>query len=155
MNPIGAIFSPFEKLENMPIQPKGALNTFGKVIINMEYVDGLQDLGGFSHVYLIYNFHRSDRTELNVTPFMDNQERGVFSTRSPLRPTKIGISITEIVSIDKNIITVKGIDILNATPLLDIKPYIPQFDYFKNVKTGWMQKSKEDVEETVSDGRFI
>jgi len=155
MKPIGAIFSPFEKLEKMPIQPKGAQNTVGKVMINQEYVDGLKDLDGFSHIYLIYEFHEASKTELNITPFMDTEKRGVFSTRSPLRPTKIGISITEIISIDKNIITVKGIDILNATPLLDIKPYIPQFDYVKNVKTGWMQKSEDDVIRATSDNRFL
>ncbi len=155
INTIGVINTPFKKLEDMPIQPKGAKKTIGKIILNYEYAEGLKDLDGFSHIYLIYFFHEAKRTELSVTPFMDTQPRGVFSTRSPLRPSHIGMSVTQIVSIDDNIVTVKGIDILNDTPLLDIKPYIPQFDSVTDVKTGWLTKDEKDVVEKKSDGRFV
>jgi len=153
--PIGTILTEFTSLENMPIQPKGAKEQMGKIVIFDQFVEGLKDLEGFSHIYLFYHFHKSERTSLKVTPFMDDQLRGVFSTRSPLRPTKIGLSISQIVNIEDSIITVKGIDVLNFTPLLDIKPYIPQFDAVEDIKTGWMQKSEEDVMKAKSDERFI
>ena len=155
LDPIGIINTPYTKLEHMPIQPKGSAGTVGKVIIDEKYTEGLKDLDGFSHVYLIYHFHKTARAELRVIPFMDIEPRGVFSTRSPLRPSHIGISITKIVSIEDNIVTVEGIDILDETPLLDIKPYIPQFDSVREVKTGWMNKSEDDVIRKHSDNRFV
>lgn len=155
IEPIGMIYTPFKELENMPIQPKGASNTIGKLIIDQKYADGLKDLDGFSHIYLIYHFHKANRTELVTTPFMDSVPRGIFSTRSPLRPSHIGISITKIISIQDNIVTIEGIDILNETPLIDIKPYIPEFESVVDVKTGWMNKNDTDVKLKLSDNRFI
>lgn len=139
----------------MPVQPKGAKQTEGIVIIDPVYQTGLQDLEGFSHIYLIYAFHRAERTELVVTPFLDTQPRGVFATRSPLRPNHIGLSIVEIKSIEKNIITVAGIDVLDGTPLLDIKPYIKEFDGVTSSSSDWMQASEEEVSKKRSDNRFI
>jgi len=155
LNPIGIIQTPYNTLEQMPIQPKGAKGVIASIKINDEYVMGLKDLNGFSHIYLIYHFHQTTRSELEVIPFMDTTKRGVFATRSPLRPSHIGLSITELVSIDDNIVTIKGIDVLNGTPLLDIKPYIPQFDGVKKIKTGWMNKKESEVADTRSDKRFI
>ena len=120
----------------MPIQPKGAKDTIGTVEIDEKYQEGLQDLDGFSHIYLLYNFHEAARTDLIVTPFMDTTPRGVFSTRSPLRPNHIGLSIVELVGVEKNLIKVRGIDILNGTPLLDIKPYIEHFDSVQDSRSG-------------------
>lgn len=155
LEPIGTIHTPYTNLEEMPIQPSGAADTLGTLIINPAYKEGLKDLNGFSHLYVLYHFHKATRSELLVTPFMDTEVRGVFATRSPLRPSHIGMSVTQIVSVKDNIVTLKGIDVLDGTPLLDIKPYIPQFDAVSNVKTGWMNKNKTEVSNTVSDGRFI
>ncbi|PHR24444.1 MAG: tRNA (N6-threonylcarbamoyladenosine(37)-N6)-methyltransferase TrmO [Desulfotalea sp.] len=155
MQPIGTIRSPFSSLKDMPIQPKGAKGTIGTIEVKKEYMEGLNDLDGFSHIYLLYTFHKAARTDLTVTPFMDTTPRGVFSTRSPLRPNHIGISIVELVSVEKNLITVRGIDILDGTPLLDIKPYIESFDAVQNSRSGWMKGSVDDVEKKRSDDRFI
>ncbi|WP_415249545.1 tRNA (N6-threonylcarbamoyladenosine(37)-N6)-methyltransferase TrmO [Sulfurimonas sp.] len=155
LHSIGIIKTPFKELQNMPIQPKGSESTIAKLIINKEYEEGLKDLDGFSHIYLIYYFHKTTRTELSVIPFMDIENHGVFATRSPLRPSHIGMSLTKIISVTNNIVTVEGIDILDETPLLDIKPYIPQFEQVNDVKTGWMKKNENEVSLKKSDTRFI
>jgi len=155
LQPIGIINTPYTELEEMPIQPKGAAETIAVLEINKVFQEGLKDLDGFSHIYLLYHFHKTIRSELSVIPFMDTQARGVFATRSPLRPSHIGMSITRIISVCDNFVTVQGIDVLNGTPLLDIKPYIPQFDSVSNVKTGWMHKDESEVINTTSDSRFI
>ena len=154
MKKIGTIRTPFDKLEDMPIQPKGAGEVIGTVELDEQYVEGLADLDGFSHIYLLYEFHMAKRTALTVTPFMDTSQRGVFSTRSPLRPNHIGISIVRLIGVEKNIITVQGIDILNGTPLLDIKPYIATFDAVQHSRSGWMKGSEEEVACKRSDLRF-
>ncbi len=114
----------------------------------------LQDLDGFSHVYLLYSFHKATRTELLVTPFMDTQTRGVFATRSPLRLNHIGISVVSLLRVEGNKIVVKGIDIADGTPLLDIKPYIEKFDAVKESRSGWLQVSAKEICEKRSDNRF-
>lgn len=150
----GIIHTPFTTLEDMPIQPRGAKEVIGTIAVDDKFAEGLADLDGFSHIYLLYQFHMAKRTALKVIPFMDNQERGVFSTRSPLRPNHIGLSIVRIKKIEKNIITVQGIDVLDGTPLLDIKPYIAAFDEVRESSSGWMQASKKDVCKKRSDKRF-
>jgi len=152
---IGTIHSPFKTLENMPIQPKGAKDEIGTVVVQEEFVEGLEDLAGFSHIYLIYQFHRAARETLTVTPFMDDTPRGVFSTRSPLRPNHIGISIVELIGVEKNRVKVRGIDTLDGTPLLDIKPYIASFDAVQESRSGWMQGSEKEVAAKKSDNRFV
>ncbi|QQG66430.1 tRNA (N6-threonylcarbamoyladenosine(37)-N6)-methyltransferase TrmO [Desulfobulbus oligotrophicus] len=152
--PIGTIYSPHTSIENMPIQPKGAAEFQGMVVVDEQYIDGLQDLAGFSHIYLLYSFHKATRTELLVTPFLDQQTRGVFATRSPLRPNHIGLSIVQLKRIDGNTLYVQGIDVLDGTPLLDIKPYAEKFDAVKNSRSGWMQASEKEIREKRSDSRF-
>lgn len=154
IDPIGIICSPHKSIANMPIQPKGASEFEGQVIVNEKYVDGLQDLDGFSHIYLLYSFHKATRTEMVVTPFMDKKKRGVFATRSPLRPNHIGLSIVNLLRIEGNTIFVKGIDVLDGTPLLDIKPYIERFDAVQNSVSGWLQASDEEIIQKRSDERF-
>ena len=154
INPIGIIHSPYKSITDMPIQPKGASEVAGYVLMDEEYIDGLQDLDGFSHIYLLYAFHKATRVEMHVTPFMDKQTRGVFATRSPLRPNHIGISIVNLVGIKGNKIFVKSIDILDGTPLLDIKPYIEKFDGVQNSVSGWLQASNEEIQKKRSDERF-
>jgi tRNA (adenine37-N6)-methyltransferase len=155
MKPIGTIYTPFTNIKNMPVQPKGAKEVIGKIHIKEEYIQGLKDLEGFSHVYLIYHLHKVTKTNLLVIPFLDTVERGIFSTRSPQRPNHIGLSITQIEKIEDGVITIKGIDVLDETPLLDIKPYIKNFDAVQEDTTsGWMQASKEEVANKRSDNRF-
>ncbi len=154
MKTIGIIHTPFTTLEDMPIQPKGATGVIGTIEVNGQYVQGLEDLDGFSHIYLFYKFHMARKTALKVTPFMDTSQRGVFSTRSPLRPNHIGLSLVRLKKIKNNIITVQGIDVLDGTPLLDIKPYIAAFDEVQKSSSGWMQSSKEEVILKRSDRRF-
>ncbi len=155
ISPIGVIRTPYKELTDMPIQPKGAKEVTGRLELNPELAEGLQDLDGFSHVYLIYQFHKAERTNLKVVPFMDTVKRGVYSTRSPLRPNHIGISIVELTGVENNIVHLKGVDVLDNTPLLDIKPYIDAFDYVENSRSGWMTKSREEVAGKRSDDRFV
>ena len=155
MKPIGIIHSPYKELVDMPIQPKGADKKIGKLFIEEQYSEGLKDLAGFSHIYLIYIFHLASRTEMTVTPFMDTTSRGVFATRSPLRPNHIGLSLVELQSVDENVVTIKGVDVLDGTPLLDIKPYISAFDKVDNSRSGWMTASDDEVAQKRSDSRFI
>lgn len=155
MQPIGTIRTPFSRLEDMPIQPRGGEKVIGTIEILDQYAEGLSDLDGFSHIYLIYHFHQAKRTALTVTPFMDSSPRGVFATRSPLRPNHIGLSIVRLLHIDDNILTVQGIDILDKTPLFDIKPYIHAFDGVEESRSGWMRGSAAEVSDKRSDGRFV
>jgi tRNA-Thr(GGU) m(6)t(6)A37 methyltransferase TsaA len=151
---IGTIYTPFTKKEGMPIQPNGAEGIKGQIILNKEFVPGLADLDGFSHIILIYHFHKSVGFELQTTPFLDNKKHGVFATRAPKRPNSIGISVVRLLSIDKNIITIENVDMLNETPLLDIKPYIADFDIHKTQKNGWIKNKTDKLNEFKSDKRF-
>jgi len=154
IKPIGIIHSTHYTIEDMPIQSKGATELDGYALVDKKYIDGLHDLEGFSHIYLLYSFHKATRTELLVTPFLDKQTRGVFSTRSPLRPNHIGISIVKLKRVEGNKIVVAGIDILDGTPLLDIKPYIEKFDAVKESTSGWLQANDEEISKKRSDNRF-
>lgn len=135
--PIGVIRSGNTDKDKTPIQPAYAKGINGFAEIYPEFSDGLKDLEGFSHIYLIYYFHKETKTKLMVKPFLDNTERGIFSTRAPSRPNKIGLSIVELVGIEGNIIHLSKVDILDKTPLLDIKPYIFRFDKIKKSRSGW------------------
>jgi tRNA-Thr(GGU) m(6)t(6)A37 methyltransferase TsaA len=154
IQPIGKIFSPFKQIEDMPIQPRGAAGTKGLVQVDEGFQTGLKDLDGFSHIYLVYSFHKATRTELTVVPFMDTRPRGVYATRSPLRPNHIGISIVRLEKIEGNLLHVLDIDVLDGTPLLDIKPYMEKFDGVTDSRSGWMQASETEVAEKRSDSRF-
>jgi len=155
---IATIRSPFCDLVNMPVQPKGAGDTYATIEFEKEYEEGLKDLNGFSHVYLIYNFHKVKEPKLSVVPFNDktNSPRGVFSTRTPMHPNGLGLSVVELVKVEGSIVTIRGVDILDGTPLLDIKPYIENFDKVEgDVKSGWMKSSHEEVRRKKSDDRFV
>lgn len=151
---IGIIHSPFKRLEGMPVQSLGSRCAEGTVAVEQRFAEGLRDLDGFSHIYLIYVFHEARRTELEVVPYMDTEVRGVFATRSPLRPAHVGISVVELLNVAGNVLTVRGLDVLDGTPLIDIKPYIPQFDCWPNAACGWMKASRSDVERRRADDRF-
>jgi tRNA-Thr(GGU) m(6)t(6)A37 methyltransferase TsaA len=152
---IGTIHSPFREPENMPIQPNGARDAEGEVILHECYADGLRDLDGFSHIHLLYHFHKALRTELLVVPFLDTRKRGVFATRSPLRPSHVGMSVVKLLEIAGNRVRVQGLDILDGTPLIDIKPYIPHFDNRPGATSGWLKASLDEVARKRSDDRFI
>lgn len=125
----------------MPIQPAAAQGTDGTVTVFHQYKRGLQDLDGFSHIILIYHFHLVRKNSLKVTPFMDNHMRGVFATRAPARPNKIGISVVRLLKIEDTELFVQNVDMVDGTPLLDIKPYVPEFDHHEVINIGWLEKN--------------
>ena len=154
LDPIGIISTPFTTKEGMPIQPSGAKGIKGQILLKEEYVLGLTDLDEFSHIMLIYVFHKSIGFDLMTTPFLDKVPHGVFATRAPKRPNPIGISVVRLLKIDKNILYIENVDMLNETPLLDIKPYIPDFDIQTTDKNGWIDRASNDLHKTQSDKRF-
>jgi len=152
--PIGIIHSPFKEPKGTPIQPTAAKGVDGAVEVFPEYVEGLKDLDGFSHIILIYHFHLSRKFSLKVKPFMDDQIRGVFSTRAPSRPNPIGISVVRLIKIEKNVLHIRDVDIIDGTPLLDIKPYVPEFDVRVVDKIGWLERNVNKLPISKDDGRF-
>ena len=154
LKPIGIIHTPFTTLEGMPIQPAGAAGIGGTVELFDEYHEGLKDLDGFSHIILLYHFHRSHGFNLQVVPFMDSELRGLFATRAPRRPNPIGISVVQLDKIENGVLHIQNVDIMDGTPLLDIKPYVPEFDSPQNIRTGWLEQARKTVSGLKSDDRF-
>ena len=152
--PIGRIETPYASREGMPIQAKGGEGIRGRIVLLPEYAKGLQDLGGFSHLILLYHFHLTQETRLVVTPFLDTVPRGVFATRSPNHPNPIGLSTVRLIEIRETVLEIEDVDIVNGTPLLDIKPYVPQFDGPAQVRTGWLEQARGTVDAHKSDDRF-
>lgn len=152
--PIGIIHSPFNELEGMPIQPVGAAGVMGSVEVFPEYEPGLKDLDGFSHLILLYHFHLSRNFKLQLVPFMDSNERGLFATRAPARPNPIGFSVVKLLNIEGGILYIENVDIVDGTPVLDIKPYVPEFDEQTGVRTGWLEETRKTVSQRKSDKRF-
>lgn len=152
--PIGVIHSPFKDPKGTPIQPAGAEGVNGKVEVFPEYADGLKDIEGFSHIILIYHFHLSKGTLLIAKPYMDNEARGVFAMRGPSRPNPIGISTVRLVGIEGNILHIQDVDIVDGTPLLDIKPYVPEFDTRQAKRVGWLGKNVHKLRMAKDNGRF-
>jgi tRNA-Thr(GGU) m(6)t(6)A37 methyltransferase TsaA len=144
MRPIGVIHSAFQDKGQTPIQPSRSLLN-GQVEVYPEFSAGLQDIEGFSHIILLYVFHRSSGYTLQVKPFLDDQVHGLFATRYPYRPNPIGLSIVKLLVRSDNILEIEGVDVLEGTPLLDIKPYVPEFDQRNAVSAGWfeMRRKKE------------
>jgi len=149
LHSIGVISSPYKRAEETPIQPVYALGVKGTAELFPEYADGLRDLEGFSHIYLIYYFHKAKSAQLIVKPFLEDVPRGVFATRAPRRPNPIGFSLVRLVKIEGNVLYLEDVDVLDGTPLWDIKPYIPRFDHRENVRCGW----QEDVDEVTACAR--
>jgi len=152
--PIGVIHSPFKEPRGAPIQPKAAEGVKGTVEVFDEFKEGLADLDGFSHVILIYHFHLSEGYTLKVKPFLDDTRRGLFATRAPRRPNPIGVSVVPLVRIDGATLHVSNVDIIDGTPLLDIKPYVPEFDRKSDIRVGWLTGKSRRVKDTFSDDRF-
>lgn len=152
--PIGIIHSPFEGPEGTPIQPAGARGINGSVEVFPQYTEGLKDVEGFSHIILIYHFHLSGESSLTAKPYMDTESHGVFAMRGPSRPNSIGISVVRLVKVEENILRIQDVDIVDGTPLLDIKPYVPEFDTKDVESIGWLEKNVHKLSESKDDGRF-
>ncbi|MFZ0963248.1 MAG: tRNA (N6-threonylcarbamoyladenosine(37)-N6)-methyltransferase TrmO [Terriglobia bacterium] len=154
LHPIGIIHSPFARATGTPIQPSLAKGASGSVEVFEEFVPGLRDLAGFERIWLLYWFDRAafGQSALLVKPYLDNTPRGVFATRAPARPNPIGLSAVRLRKIRGNTLTICDVDILNGTPLLDIKPYVPQFDSFSAARIGWLKGVM--AKGIVADNRF-
>lgn len=152
--PIGVIHTPFTDTAGVPIQPRAAKGIKGSIEILPEYTEGLQDLAGFSHIILLYHLHLSKGYSLKVTPFLDNTLRGLFATRAPKRPNPIGLSVVKLITIKGSTLIIEEIDVVDGTPLLDIKPYVPEFDKQKTFRIGWLTKRVKDLKNKKADKRF-
>jgi len=151
---IGIIHTPFTDVSGMPIQTAGARDVPGVIEIFDRYAAGLLDIEGFSHIILLYHFHRCSGSKLEVVPFLDTQSHGIFSTRAPCRPNSIGFSIVRLIKREGAVLQILDVDVIDGTPLLDIKPYVPLFDQVEADRIGWFAKSGERVKETKADDRF-
>jgi len=152
--PIGVIRTPFTRPKGMPIQPSGAKDVRGRVEVLPAYHDGLKDLDGFSHIILLYHFHLSQGYSLTVVPFLDTRPRGLFATRAPRRPNPIGLSVVRLERVEGGVLHVRDVDVLDATPLLDIKPYVPKFDAPTGARSGWLEDAAHAAASRRSDDRF-
>ncbi len=152
--PIGIIHTPFKSRTGTPIQPLGGIGVKAEVEIFPEFIEGLADLNGFSHLILLYHFHLSTAYKLKVKPFLDHTVHGVFATRAPARPNPIGISVVRLLRIDRRTLYVEDIDIIDQTPLLDIKPFVPDFDQRKVERIGWLENKVGYAENLKADNRF-
>lgn len=152
--PIGVLHTPFHELAGMPIQPSGASGVCGTAELYPEFMEGLRDLAGFSHIILLYHFHRAPVPRLTVTPFLDTETRGVFATRAPARPNPIGLSIVRLLRCEGATLYLENLDMLDGTPLLDIKPYVSAFDSFVAERTGWLEAAEGRVAQIRADERF-
>ncbi|HRF49307.1 MAG TPA: tRNA (N6-threonylcarbamoyladenosine(37)-N6)-methyltransferase TrmO [Anaerolineales bacterium] len=153
-HPIGVIRSPYTQPKGMPIQSAAARGVTGRIELDSAYADGLHDIAGFSHLWLIYHLHCMTPGPLTVTPFLDDRPHGIFATRSPRRPNAIGLSAVRLLAVDGSILHIEEVDVLDGTPLLDIKPYVPEFDHRVVERIGWFASNIGRLTDTRSDDRF-
>ena len=151
---IGVIHTPFTEIQGMPIQPAGSAGVKGTVEVFEQYREGLKDVEGFSHLILLYHFHLSHDVHLQVVPFLDTNTRGVFATRAPSRPNPIGLSVVRLERVENGVLYVQDVDMVNGTPLLDIKPYVPEFSAQGRIQTGWLEEARKQVQGQRADSRF-
>jgi tRNA-Thr(GGU) m(6)t(6)A37 methyltransferase TsaA len=152
LTPIGVIHSQFKQATGTPIQPCRAGDSPGYVTLRPEFVDGLDDLAGFDRVWLIYYFHRAAAAKMRIVPYRDTVERGLFATRVPARPNPVGMSCVRLLDIGGNILRLAEVDILDNTPLLDLKPYVPHYDNYPVQRCGWLDTVPDKL--VVADDRF-
>jgi tRNA-Thr(GGU) m(6)t(6)A37 methyltransferase TsaA len=150
--PIGIVHTPFTTTDGMPVQPSRAEGIRGTVEVFPQFAAGLDDLGGFSHVVLLCHLHKSRRYSLKVVPFLDTEQRGVFATRAPARPNPIGLSVVRLLEVKESTLFIECVDLLDGTPLLDIKPYVGEFDERTEVRCGWLETARR--RSAISDDRF-
>jgi len=156
MRPIGIIHSPYKEGKDIPIQGRFSGEKEAWIELKEKYAGGLKDLDGFSHAILLYYFHKSQSEKIQGRPFLEDQTHGIFAIRSPNRPNHIGLSIVRIKSVQGNRMVFTEVDMLDQTPLLDIKPYVRHFDSRENVVCGWLDKhfaSGKIPKGTVAAGR--
>ncbi len=152
--PIGVIRTPFTDIEGMPVQASAAAGVPGRIELDARFAEGLRDIDGFSHLVLIYHLHRMTDQRLTVTPFLDVSPHGIFATRSPARPNPIGLSTVRLISVAGAALEIEDVDMLDGTPLLDLKPYVPAFDDRENARIGWFSGRLDRVREARADRRF-
>lgn len=153
--PIGVIHTPWRDAAGAPIQPPGARDAPGRAEMDPDLAEGLKDLEGFSHLILVYHFHRAGPARLTVTPFLDDAARGVFATRAPVRPNPLGISLVRLSAVEGSTLHLLDVDMLDGTPLIDLKPYVPEFDAPAGpVRTGWLAKGAAGSRARRGDDRF-
>ena len=152
---IGVVHSPFKEAKGTPIQPTAAKDVKGTIEIKEYFKEGLCDLDGFSHIIVLFGFHASKGHKLKVKPFLDDKYRGLFSTRAPNRPSQIGFSIVCLDRIEGNTLHIRGVDMIDGTPVLDIKPYIPTLNPEGEVRTGWLTKSCHEFDRKKADKRML
>jgi tRNA-Thr(GGU) m(6)t(6)A37 methyltransferase TsaA len=150
--PIGFVHSPYQTASGTPIQPSRARGIEGTVELDEEYVEALSDLDGFSHIILICHLHKAADFKLRVVPYLDTELRGLFATRAPSRPNPIGLSVVRLLGIDGRVVRIEGVDLLDGTPVLDIKPYVRDFDDQTEIRCGWLDDVKG--KQTAADNRF-
>lgn len=150
--PIGVIHSQFKEILGMPIQAAAAIGIPGSVDIFPEYAEGLRDIDGFSHLILIYHLHLVQEYKLIVHPYLDDQPHGIFATRAPRRPNPIGLSIVRLITVRDATLTVQDVDMVDGTPLLDIKPWVPEFDARSDARIGWFTKNIGRMRDVRSTG---
>ncbi len=153
-SPVGIIHSEYRQREGVPIQGALSKDSHGKVEVFPEYEKGLKDLEGFSHIILVYHFHLSKGFSLSGRPFLENKEHGVFAIRSPKRPNPIGVSVVKLEKVSGRVLHVSEVDIVDGTPLLDIKPYVSRFDSRDKTKNGWLTEKLKGVKKHYSDARY-
>ncbi len=154
LRPIGVVRTPYAELAGMPLQTVAARGVRARVELLPELALAARDLDGFSHAWLITDLHRSSGFELEVVPFLDDARRSVLATRSPRRPNPLGLSLVSIVGVDGATIEIEEVDLLDGTPVLDVKPYVPLFDAREATRIGWFAQAAERVFETRSDARY-
>lgn len=152
--PIGIIHTPFKETAGMPIQAVAGEGVEGTIELDPTLVEGLGDIEGFSHLILLFHLHQAAEPKLVVTPFLDTKTHGIFATRGPKRPNAIGFSTVRLVRVENNILHIQDVDMLDDTPLLDMKPYVPQFDDRAGAKIGWFENNVARVKEIRSDDRY-
>jgi tRNA-Thr(GGU) m(6)t(6)A37 methyltransferase TsaA len=152
--PIGVVHSPFKAPQDVPIQAAAAEGVKGYVEVAQEYMDGLRDVEGFSHLILVYHCHLAQKYSLLVKPFLDERLHGVFATRAPSRPNPVGVSIVRLTKREKNMLHIQDVDIIDGTPLLDIKPFVPVFDQREAERIGWLTGKIDKMHSSRDDGRF-
>jgi len=152
--PIGVIRTPFREPAGTPIQTTSSVGSAGHVELDPAFGAGLRDLDGFSHLILLYHLHRVGVVKLTVTPFLDDREHGLFATRAPARPNPIGLSVVRLVTVNGTRLDIEDVDMIDGTPLLDLKPYVPAFDVRHDVRVGWYAERLDRIEGATADDRF-
>ncbi|QGY39542.1 tRNA (N6-threonylcarbamoyladenosine(37)-N6)-methyltransferase TrmO [Pseudodesulfovibrio cashew] len=152
--PIGYLHTPHKNVTGMPVQPSGAKGVHGTLTVLPEFREGLKDIDGFSYLIVLYHLHEICGQELTVTPFLDTNPHGIFATRSPKRPNSLGLSVMKLLEVENGVLLLDNVDVLDGTPVIDIKPYVPDFDVWPAERVGWFEGKSGNATTKRSDSRF-